>query len=238
MAAIHHRNSTGEGQYVEYAQAEGALAMMGAPFMDYVLNGRLREHGQGNRSSFAVQGCYRCQDEGVRSENEARDRWVCITIASDDEWRAFSLAIDSPQWTADERFSMVIGRSEHADEIDARITDWTSTRMSHEVMYQLQAAGIAAGPVMDALDAYEDPQLEARGFFRRVTQADCGTHRYPGPVFSLSETPVTVRLPPVMLGEHNEYVYRELTGIDDEHFSDLSARGIIGSRFLPAETEP
>jgi crotonobetainyl-CoA:carnitine CoA-transferase CaiB-like acyl-CoA transferase len=96
----------------------------------------------------------------------------------------------------------------------------------------LQQAGIAAGPVMREPDLFSDPHLHARGFFQVVTQAEAGTYPYPGVMWKMSKTPTTFRHPPVRLGEHNDYVYRELLKLSDEEIAALRAEGHIGMNFL------
>ena len=100
-------------------------------------------------------------------------------------------------------------------------------------MYALQKEGVAAGPVEHPDDAYNDPQMKARGFFETVTQAECGTHRYPGLAFRMSNAPNHFRLPPVRLGEHNEYVYKEILGVSDEEYARLIKEGHIGMDLVP-----
>lgn len=81
LADLHHRRRTGKGQYIELGQAEAAVPMVGQSFMDYTMNGR-SSTTMGNRHPTAVQGCYRCAGNG-----RGDDRWVCITIHNDEEWR-------------------------------------------------------------------------------------------------------------------------------------------------------
>ncbi|MBW1887209.1 MAG: CoA transferase, partial [Deltaproteobacteria bacterium] len=102
-----------------------------------------------------------------------------------------------------------------------------------EVMNRLQEVGVAAGAVMDDRDAYEDPHLKARGFFQEMTHPDVGTHPYPGLMWKASKTPNAIRTPPVRLGEHNEYVYKELLGISDEEYEQLEQEGHIGTEPAP-----
>ena len=97
----------------------------------------------------------------------------------------------------------------------------------------LQSHGVPAGPVLDDADAYEDPHLRARGFFVRLSQADCGDHLYPGPPWKLSATPIEMRHPPVRLGEHNEYIYKKLLGYSDQEYQELEAQGHIGTEYAP-----
>jgi len=95
LVALHYREKTGKGQFIDLSQAEGFLPHMGEVLMDYTMNGRTG-NAIGNRDmSYAPQGCYRCSGE---------DRWVTISVTSDTEWQAFCTAIGNPDWTKDTRF--------------------------------------------------------------------------------------------------------------------------------------
>ncbi len=217
LAALHHRRRTGKGQYIELGQAENAMPMMGQFFMDYSMNGRSATT-MGNRHPTALQGCYPCRGD---------DRWVCITINNDEEWRSFARVLEDPDWTGDPRFAHSPGRLEHHDELDAHISRWTEQRDNYQVMRELQAAGVAAGPVMDQRDAYSDPHLTERGMFQEAFQEDTGVHLYPRAPYTMSLTPPDIRRGPVRLGEDNEYVYKTLLGYSDEEYAELEAEGHI-----------
>ena len=80
LAALHHRRSTGEGQYIDLSEQEAAIPLVGAALMDFAMNGRLPER-IGNRSPWAApQGCYRCRGD---------DDWLVISIENDEAWGAF-----------------------------------------------------------------------------------------------------------------------------------------------------
>ena len=218
LAALHYRNRTGKGQLIELSQAENVLPFMGQAFMDYSMN---RRNGDtiGNRHPHAIQGCYPCWGE---------DRWVTITIYGEDDWEAFCRVLGNPSWCREQMFADPISRYRHHDELDRHIGDWTSQLDHYQVMHLLQQEGVAAGPVMDPRDAYEDPHLNERGIFEEVTQEDAGTHRYPGAPYKLSETPIRIRRAPVRLGEDNEYVYKTLLNCSDEEYAELERQGHIG----------
>ena len=101
-------------------------------------------------------------------------------------------------------------------------------------MEHLQAHGVAAGMVFCEPDAYADPHLNVRGFFHTVTHRECGTHRYPGMQWKMSKTPASFRQPPCCLGEHNDYVYRELLGLHEAEIAALREAGHIGDTYLGA----
>ena len=218
LAALHYRRRTGQGQLIELSQAENAMSLLGESLLDYSMNGRIAAT-IGTRHPYAIQGCYPCLGD---------DRWVSITIYGDDDWEAFCQALGAPVWCRDERFNTAAGRHRHHDELDRHISLWTSQHGHFQVMHLLQEAGVAAGPVMDQKDAYNDPHLDQRGFFQEAYQEDTGTHRYPGAPFKLSDMDIGIRRGPVRLGEDNEYVYKTLLNYSDEEYSQLEADGHIG----------
>ena len=219
MLALRHRRRTGKGQLVEIAQAENFLPYLGATVMDYTMNGRVQSTLGNRHPSAAPQGVYRCQGE---------ERWVTISVDGDEAWRGLCQAMGEPDWCREPKFATGLGRWKRQDELDRRIGEWTSERIANEVMHTLQAHGVAAGPVMDERDLYQDPHMEAQGYFQTLPHADAGTHSYPGLMWTMDETPNKLRLPPCRLGEHNEYVYNELLGVTGQDYKRLEEAGHIG----------
>ena len=230
MAALWHREKAGEGQLIEIAQAENAAAMFTQAFMDYSLNRRI-QRAIGNRDVFGRFPCgvYPCLSPGTAETME--DRWVSIHVQDDEEWAGLRRAMGEPDWAGDPRFATNEGRAAHADEIDAQIAAWTAGLADYDVMHRCQAEGVAAAPVLEASRIFDDPHLRARGFFRRQHQADAGEHEYVGPLWRFPATPVAFYQPPVMFGEHNDYVYREVLGLDDEEIGRLAAAGHIATEY-------
>jgi benzylsuccinate CoA-transferase BbsF subunit len=218
LAALHFRRRTGRGQYIDLAQYESIVHTTGTSVLEYTTLGRSRER-TGNRSPHAApQGVYPCLPD--ERGGAAEERWCAISVASDDEWRALCGAIERPELAEERRFATAAGRAGHADEIDAILSAWTRERRAEDVMVGLQAAGVAAGVVQDSEDLLEhDPQMAARGHYRRVVHAEAGETRYDGPPFVLSECPIELR-PAPLLGEHNDYVLRDLLGLSDSEISE------------------
>lgn len=227
MAALWHRERTGEGQLIEIAQAENASAMFTQAVMDYTLNGRVQA-AIGNRD---VHGRFPCGVYPAQSPGDAAadqgDHWISIHIEDDDQWRAFGAAIGSPDWATDPRFATNDGRAEHFREIDAHIAEYTKDQDDYTLMHRLQAAGVPAAPVLEASRVFDDPHLRARNFFREQTSEGTGTNEYMGPLWNFEGTPVEYRQPPVLFGEHNDYVYRELLEVSDAEYDALKAAGHI-----------
>ena len=228
LAALHFRKRTGKGQLIELAQSENMMSYVGRYFMDYSMNGR--DSGTlGNRHTSAIQGCYPCAGD---------DRWVNITLFDDNDWVAFREAIGNPAWTDDERFSSHSGRYENQRALDAHISEWTREHGHYEVMHILQSVGVAAGPVMDQRDAFEDPHLQERGIFEEVYHEDVdGSHLYVGAPYKMSDMPIRIRRGPVQLGQDNEYVYKRVLGVSDEEYAEFERMGHIGMDFPRDEEE-
>ena len=231
MMAIWHRDQTGEGQKVEIGQAENASAMLAQAFMEYAINGVVPER-RGNRSlyDFAPTGVYPCRSNGSAAENE--DRWISISILSDRQWKALCEVMGNPDWATDPALSTNDGRLAAHDEIDAHLAEWTAGFDDYELFHRLQAAGIAAGPVLESSRVFDDAHVQARDLYQPQMLFDgSGPFRFNTPFIRFSETPTGVRQPPVALGEHNEYVYRELLGVDDAEYDRLVAAGHISMDF-------
>jgi crotonobetainyl-CoA:carnitine CoA-transferase CaiB-like acyl-CoA transferase len=230
MTALWQRDRTGRGQLVEIAQAENAAAMFTQALMDYSLNGRV-QGAIGNRDVHGRFPCgvYPTQSPGTSLTQD--DRWIAIHVETDEQWQAFGRAIGDPAWARDPRFATNEGRAAYFRELDQIISQYTIEHDDYELMHRLQAAGIAAAPVLEASRMYDDPHLRARDFFRTQTVPDAGTHEYVGPMWRFPDTPVEYLQPPVTFGEHNDYVYRDLLGVSDEEYEALRAAGHIATEY-------
>ena len=114
--------------------------------------------------------------------------------------------------------------------MDNLIGEWTGSKGKREVMALLQQAGVPACAVLDDEDIYSDPHLAARRFFERIEHPWAGVHRYPGFLWKFSKMYEPVRLPPNSLGEHNQYVFGTILGMNEEELGALYQQGIISDR--------
>ncbi|MGE3073352.1 MAG: CaiB/BaiF CoA transferase family protein [Dehalococcoidia bacterium] len=231
MMAIWHRDKTGEGQLVEIGQAENASAMLAQAFMEYAINGTIPER-RGNRSlyDFAPTGVYPCRPAG--SAEDQGDRWIALSILSDRQWRSLCELMGNPAWATNPAFATNAGRLAAHDEIDAHLALWTVGFDDYELFHLLQKAGIPGAPVLESSRIYDDAHVQQRGLYQSQMLFDgLGPFRFATPFIRLSETPTGVRQPPVALGEHNDYVYRELLGVDEAEYYRLVAAGHISMDF-------
>ena len=225
LMAIRHRMLTGEGTEIDVSAVETGISLLGPVLLEVTVNGRVTRgprYPTGNRLEHppaAPHGVYPASGE---------DRWVAIAVFSDEEWSRFADAIGRPAWTADERFASQQSRWENQDALDEAIAAWTGERDRHEVTKLLQDAGVRAGAVQNAEDLNEtDPQLAHRGVFFQMDHPVIGEARFEGvPVRFDGMSADNWRSGP-MLGEDNEYVFKELLGLGDDELAELAASGAI-----------
>ena len=233
MMALWHRRRTGEGQLIELSQAENAAGMLAQGFMEYALNGRGPErHGNDSYYGAVPYGVYPCRSPG--SAADGGDHWISISVLNDAQWRRLVAIMGSPDWATPDLEDLA-GRQARQDEIDGELAAWTVQVADYDLFARLQAGGVPAAPVLEASRVHDDPQIQARGLFQPLALwDDIGTFTYNTPFLGFSETPLTVRQPPVAMGEHNEYVYKEVIGVDDEEYARLRAAGHISMDFDPS----
>jgi benzylsuccinate CoA-transferase BbsF subunit len=219
IAALDYRRRTGKGQWIEQSQLETSVYFMAPVAMDYAVNGRIAARN-GNRLAYASpHGVYPCKGD---------DRWVAIAVFNDEQWQSFCQLIGNSAWTEDERFATLLGRKENEDDLDTFIAQWTTGCEAEEVEKMMQGEGIPSSVVEKNSDLYKDAQLAHRNFFVKLRHPEIGTPAYPQQAdFILSRTPREITLPSPCLGEHNEYVYKELLGMTDDEIADCIVDGSI-----------
>lgn len=230
LMALHHRNRTGEGQRIDMSQVEAGIVLTGPAILDYEVNGRpARRPGfpPGNRSphpAAAPHNTYRC----VGKDSAGQTRWCAISVYTEEQWRALVTVMGSPAWAQDPKFASRLGRVDHQDELDRNIEAWTTTRSPHDVMALLQGVGVPAAAVQSSEDRVEhDPQLRARDFYQVADHPELGRHRFEGMPARLSRTPWRLRRGAPLLGEHLEYVCRDILGMNDEEIAAHFENGVF-----------
>ena len=204
VAALRHRNLTGQGQFIEVAQLEATTSMLGEAFLEYQMTGMTPKPRGNFDSAHAPHNNYPCAEP---------DRWVAIAVGSDEEWMAFRTALGNPAWADRDRFATGAGRLENAPELDGLVSEWTRQLTAQEITDVLQAHGIAAMPVMNIEDQFLDPHLQERQAYLEVEHPHVGIEWLYGMPWLLGSTPGGIRRPAPLLGQHNDYILGELLGL-------------------------
>jgi benzylsuccinate CoA-transferase BbsF subunit len=218
LAALDYRRRTGKGMFLDMSQNEGGIQFMAHLLLDYVVNKRVAGR-MGNKYAYAApHNAYRCKGE---------DEWCAIAVFTDEEWLSFCKVIGRPSLAKDPMFATMLARKENEEELDKLVNEWTAQHTAEEVMNLMQAGGVAAGVVETAEDQERDPQLKFRHFFWELENPNGGKFVSPAGVhFLLSKTPYELKSPPT-LGQHNDYVFKELLGLSDEEVARLVKEKVI-----------
>ena len=217
LAALYHRMETGEGQFIDFSQCEGVTSVIGEQLLGYEMNGQIPERMGNAHPRYAPHNVYRCW--GV-------DRWLALEAHSDDEFAALAEVIGQPELSRDPRFSDMASRKKNEKELDHLIEAWTRARDRDWMVAEFCEANLAAAPSRNARDLYADPHLRARGAFLKVDHPELGELELVGAPWKMSDAEMPARHAP-LLGEHNEYVLRELLGLSEPEVSELRQNDII-----------
>jgi crotonobetainyl-CoA:carnitine CoA-transferase CaiB-like acyl-CoA transferase len=218
LMALNLRQQTGKGQYIDLSSSELLNAMIGDQMMDYSMNRRSPSRTGNHDAVMAPHNCYRCK---------GNDRWISIAVASDEEWGGLCRAMEDPEWTKDPAFSTAYGRWHRQDRLDPLIQEWTIRFGHYELMKKLQSHGVAAMPSFKAKDLFSDPHIVARGGVTEIEHPVLGMRKTIAPPWMMSETPPAVVRTAPLLGEHNEYVLRDLLGISQADLDQLVEEKIV-----------
>jgi benzylsuccinate CoA-transferase BbsF subunit len=219
LAALHYRQRTGKGQYIELPQLESSLCWMDTTLLDYTVNRRLPPR-LGNRSLYAApHGAFRCAGE---------DRWCAIAVLNEEQWAGFCKVLGNPEWATGAKFSSLPGRKENENELELLVAEWTSTKTAEEVMALLQREGVPAGVCQTGEDLMRhDEYVKACESFKEMPYGDDGKALCENIFIGLSETPGELRRVGPTMGQHNEHVYRNILGLSEEELNELYVEGAL-----------
>lgn len=213
VAALHHRATTGEGQYIDLSAVETLSTMVGDSLFAFGLTGQLPQADGNAHAEMAPHGCYPCAD----------GQWVSIAVADNREWSALCGVIGDEGLTDFGEQANRLGRREA---LDAAIAARTVHRNAETLAAALLDAGVPAFRSQSSLDLISSDFLWASGAYRMVTDARGDVRPVIGPGWHMSpdDTPIERGAP--LLGEHNDYVYRDILGLTEVELADLVERKI------------
>jgi crotonobetainyl-CoA:carnitine CoA-transferase CaiB-like acyl-CoA transferase len=227
LAALHHRERAGEGQYIDLSMMEANLNVAGEAALEYAMTGHVRGPMGNRHRTFAPHGIYPAlgQSEGGI---EGHEQWIALAAESEEQWRTLCELAGHAEWASDPRFRDNAARKSHEDELNAEVAAWTVTHPRDDLARRLATAGVPAAPVYDALEVAEDPVFRERGLIADVTHPEAGTWPQIGVPFRLARTPGAVTRHAPLQGQHTHEVLARFLGTTQEEYEELVRKGVTG----------
>ncbi|WP_083562069.1 CoA transferase [Mycobacterium malmoense] len=224
LAALIHRDRTGDGAHVHVSQAEVVINQLDTL---YVTQAALAAGVARIRDDTGLHAVYPCAGD---------DEWCVISIGSDEEWRCAALIFDHPEWADDPRFATGESRLANRRELVELVSAWTRTRTPVRAAELLQAAGVPAGPMNRPPDILDDPQLVGRKLLSDMVHPLI-EHPLPaetGPA-PFRHIPPAPQRPAPLPGQDTREICRNLLGMSAEETERLIRDGVL---FAPAGPAP
>lgn len=219
-AALHARRKTGRGQYIDVSQIETGVYSLSQMIVRASATGEIEARCGNRDAAVAPHSVYPCRGE---------DRWIAIAAHDDAQWSALLSVMGRTDLASDSRFADLAARLKHEEELDREIAGWTREQGAHELMVTLQRAGVEAGVIQNHRDLLEDPQLEHRQHFVRLTHEQLGELAFERSGFRIRGAPDGgYRSAGPLLGEHNRSILEDLLGLSAGEVRDLIENGVVG----------
>jgi crotonobetainyl-CoA:carnitine CoA-transferase CaiB-like acyl-CoA transferase len=214
IAALHHRDATGEGQQVDLSAVEAISGLIGDSLFTYGLTGDLPRHAGNAHPEYAPHGFFPTSEDG----------WISIACDGDGEWAKLAEALELPD---DPRFATHEQRVANRAALEAAIGDATRDHDAGALADRLRAAGLCAYRANSTLDLMGEDQFWADGTYRMVQNGNGDLRPVVGPSWHMSPDEAEIVHGAPTLGQHDDYVYRELLGLDDAEYARLKESGAI-----------
>ena len=216
LAALRHRDLSGEGQVIDMALLDTQVAMLANLGANYLVTRQApRRAGNAHQNIVPYQVF------------EVADGHLILAVGNDGQFERFCAVAGCPELAADPKYAKNAGRVQHRETLVPLLAARLRTRTRADWLAALEAAKVPCGPINDLADVFADPQVQARGMTAQIAHPHHDQLELVASPMKLSATPVQLRRPPPLLGEHTDKVLAEW-GVEAEERSRLRALGVIG----------
>jgi len=216
LAALAHRDRTGEGQYIDMALLDVQVALLANMNTNFLASGKPPVRWGNAHPNIVPYQTF-----------QTRDGWIIVAVGNDGQFRKFVEAGGRPELADDARFATNPSRVRHRDTLVPILAEMVKARDKADWIGALEAAGVPCGPINDLDEVFDNEQVVARGMQVALPHpcgADVKLVRNP---IRMSATPPDARTAPPLLGAQTEDVLRDMLGYDDERIAALKAKQAI-----------
>jgi len=218
LTALYHKSYTGKGQFVDLSHAECILPHSLHGILQYSVDGIVPKRSGNTHPDYLVFDVFPCMGD---------ESWILIQINNDVDQNVINNV--PPLKELYDKYSAELFSGLH-NEIHAYVGEWTKRKDAKLLMNELQNLGITAAVLNDGDGLLNDPHLVARGYMQVLERPFVGKQIHPSPPWRLGESPIPVRHSAPTMGQHNDFVLREILGLSALDLSSLERDGVIGTK--------
>ncbi len=216
LAALTHRDRTGEGQHIDMALLDVQVAMLANMGSNFLNSGKPPKRMGNAHANIVPYQTFACADGHI-----------IVATGNDGQYQKFVEVGQRPDLAQDERFATNPLRVKNRDVLVPLLADMVMQKTRSEWIDQLEAVGVPCGPINDIGDVFDNPQVRARGVAMEMPHPTAGKVTLVRSPMRLSATPVATDKAPPLLGQHTDEVLREVLGHSEERIAALRAKGVL-----------
>jgi len=216
LAALFHRERTGEGQSIDMALLDVQVAMTANMSSNYLHSGEPPKRWGNAHPNLVPYQTFK-----------ASDGWIIVACGNDGQWRRFCAIGGCPDLPDDSRFARVQDRIRNRDTLIPLLEVMVARKSQQQWIDEMEAEGVPCGPINDFRQVYENPQVQARGMCIELPREDAGAVKLVANPIKASRTPPAYRSAPPKLGQHTEQVLQEVLGWSGERIAAARSAGTI-----------
>jgi crotonobetainyl-CoA:carnitine CoA-transferase CaiB-like acyl-CoA transferase len=217
LAALAHRERTGEGQHIDLALLDVSVATLANQAMNYLVSGRAPGRMGNAHPNIVPYQAFATQDGHL-----------VLAIGNDEQFRRFAVEAGHPEWGTDPRFATNAQRVANRAALVPLVAGAVATRTTDDWIAALESKAVPCGPINTLDRVFADPQVQARGLARQIAHPALGSVPTVANPLNLSATPVDYARAAPRLGADTDETLGRLLGLDDATLADLRKRGVIG----------
>ncbi|MBU3577895.1 CaiB/BaiF CoA-transferase family protein [Polynucleobacter sp. UK-Kesae-W10] len=216
LAAVVHRDQTGEGQYIDMSLLDTQIAVMANVASAYLSSGEVPRR-LGNASSTIVP----------YQTFPTSDGWIIVAAGNDGQFRHFVSAGGEEHLADNPRYSSNPLRVQHRHELVPLLEAMTRKKTKAKWISLLEQAKVPCGPINNFKEVFENEQVISRKIEQDIAHPGTGSMKLVASPMKLSKTPTEIRMPPPMLGQHTDEILQEQLKLDPAAIASLRQKGIV-----------
>ena len=216
LAALAHKDRTGEGQHLDICLLDVQVAMLANMASNFMATGKAPGRWGNAHPNIAPYQTF-----------AVADGWIIIACGNDGQFRKLVHAGGEDALATDPRFTSNAQRLAHRADLIAALEPMMRRKTKAQWIELLEREGVPCGPINDIAEVFQDPQVQARGMRVELPHPSAGQMSLTGSALKLSQTPVQYRRHPPTLGEHTAEVLSEFAGLSAQDVAGLRERGLV-----------